>query len=401
VRTTASAATLLRASLLGLTLGASFVFSAICLALVLQFGSDQAGSGRTVVQNDFFAFQSIARFASEGRPELAYQPDALLALERELAKDPELKLLPAAYPPWFALMIRPLGAMDTVQAYRLWVASTLAAAALVALLIARRWWMLPVALTLPAAAFSAAAGQNGNLSAALLGAGLWLLPTRPVLAGMAFGLMAYKPQLALALPFCLLAGGHFKALASAALTLAAMIAASIAVFGPAPLLAFVANLVTETDRFFGDLPLDLWHRMPTVMVGVLQLTGHRTAATLLHAAVALAALAALVGVWRSTDRDEVRALALVASMPLVSPYLFDYDLAVAIVPIAFLLGRGSGEAWTPSRLLVIAALWLTAPWLTYGPEAVRWPLGPLVWSALLGHALLEARREGFRRRLAL
>lgn len=396
----ASSSTILRVGLVGIALAASLVFSAICLALVLQFGNDQSGPARMVVQNDFFAFQSIARFASEGRPEFAYRPDALLALERELANDPELKLLPAAYPPWFALMIRPLGSMDIVQAYRLWVASTLAGAALVAFLIVRRWWILPTALLLPAAAFSAAAGQNGNLSAALLGAGLWLLPSRPILAGVAFGLMAYKPHLALALPFCLLAGGHQRALLSAALTFAVMIGASVAAFGAEPLLAFFGNLATQADDFLGGVSLDLWHRMPTVMLAVLQLTGHRTTAMVIHTMVALSAIVALAAVWRSSDRDDVRALALVASMPLLSPYFFDYDLAVAIVPIAFLLRRMAGSEWTLPCLSVMAALWLTPPWLTYGPEAARWPVGPLVWSALLGFALLEARRVGARERLA-
>lgn len=374
----------------GVALGLSLLFAAICLWIVLLFGSEGSGFAQKLLQNDFFAFQSIARFAAEGHPERAYQPDVLLALERELAKDPELKLLPAAYPPWFALMIRPLGSMEMVQSYRLWVFSTLAAAGIVALLIGRRWWMLPIALLMPAVAFSAATGQNGNLSAALLGAGLLLLRSRPALAGVFLGLLAYKPQLALALPFCLLAGGHVRTLTSAALTFAAMIAASAAAFGPEPLLAFVANLTTESGRFFGGGKLELWHRMPTVMIAALQLGASRTLASVLHAAVALGALAALIGLWRSTRRDDLRALGLVASMPLLSPYFFDYDLALAIVPIAFFVRRMTEVQWSGPHPLVIATLWCTAPWLTYAPESMRWPVAPLIWMALLGYALLQA-----------
>ena len=39
-------------------------------------------------------------------------------------------------------------------------------------------------------------GQNGFLSAALIGGGALLLDKRPVLAGLCFGALVYKPQLA-------------------------------------------------------------------------------------------------------------------------------------------------------------------------------------------------------------
>lgn len=393
MKTIRSASGPLRAMLVGLALGSSLLFAAACLVIVLRFGDQGAATTPPVVQNDFIAFQAIARFAERGRPELAYDKGALLALERELAKDPGLEWLPAAYPPSFALMIRPLASLDVVDAYRFWVASTLGAVALVVLLIMRRWWVLPLTLLMPAVAFCAAVGQNGNLSAALLGAGVWLLRSHPVTAGVAFGLMTYKPQLALALPVCLLAGGHLRTLVSAAATAVAIILASVATFGPGPLLAFLSNLGTQADLFFGSAT-HLWHRMPTVMVSVLQLTGHRTVAAALHAVVALAALAALGHVWRHTDATDVRALGLVASMPLVAPYFFDYDLAVGIVPLALLAGRAAESGLTWPRLLVMAALWVTPPFITYAPEGLRWPVAPLIWTLLLGYSFLEARRIG-------
>lgn len=382
----------LRAMLVGFVLGASLLFAGVCLAIVVRFGDRDSGTHRPVVQNDFVAFQAIALLAERGHPELAYDPSAVLALERELARDPDLEWLPTAYPPWFAWMIRPLASLDVVAAYRLWVASTLGAAALVAWLVTRRWWALPLTLLMPAVAFCAAVGQNGNLSAALLGAGMGLIRGHPVAAGIVFGLMTYKPQLAVALPFCLLAGSHFRALASAAATAVAIVLASVVAFGPTPLLAFVSNLGAQADLLFGSAT-HLWHRMPTVMIGVLQSTGNRTVAAALHALVALTALAALVQIWRRTDRLDTRALGLVASMPLISPYFFDYDLAVGIVPLALLARRAAESGFTWLRLLVMAALWVTAPIITYAPQGWHWPIAPAVWGALLWYALREARRS--------
>ena len=59
-------------------------------------------------------------------------------------------------------------------------------------------------LAFPAVFLNAAHGQNGFLSAALLGGGLLIMDRRPLLAGVCFGAMAFKPHLALAIPFALI-----------------------------------------------------------------------------------------------------------------------------------------------------------------------------------------------------
>ena len=49
------------------------------------------------------------------------------------------------------------------------------------------------------------AGQNGFLTAALIGGALGLLERRPALAGICLGLLTYKPQFGLLFPFVLIA----------------------------------------------------------------------------------------------------------------------------------------------------------------------------------------------------
>src|SRR5437868_4975074 len=51
-------------------------------------------------------------------------------------------------------------------------------------------------LLAPGAAVNLFFGQNGILSTVLLGGGVLLLGSRPILAGVLLGLLAYKPQLA-------------------------------------------------------------------------------------------------------------------------------------------------------------------------------------------------------------
>ena len=63
--------------------------------------------------------------------------------------------------------------------------------------------VLLLALASPAVLINAVGGQNGTWTAALLGGGLSLLERRPYLAGGLFGMMIYKPHLALLLPVAL------------------------------------------------------------------------------------------------------------------------------------------------------------------------------------------------------
>src|SRR5690606_42098322 len=49
----------------------------------------------------------------------------------------------------------------------------------------------------------------------LLLGGMMLAPAKPIAAGILIGLLTVKPHLGLLLPCCLLAGGHWRAAASA------------------------------------------------------------------------------------------------------------------------------------------------------------------------------------------
>ena len=55
-------------------------------------------------------------------------------------------------------------------------------------------------------------GQNGFLTAALLGGALVVLDRRPILAGILIGLLVYKPQYGLMIPIVLAVSGRWRAL---------------------------------------------------------------------------------------------------------------------------------------------------------------------------------------------
>ena len=86
----------------------------------------------------------------------------------------------------------------------------------------REWWWALGACVAPATGITLISGQTGYLSGALMVAGLRLLPARPVLAGVMFGLLTYKPQLGVLIPVALVAMGGWRAIAAAAATFAAL-----------------------------------------------------------------------------------------------------------------------------------------------------------------------------------
>ena len=163
------------------------------------------------IGTDFSSFYAAGALALEGKAADAYSMAAHYAREQQLfgANTPYFGWL---YPPIFFLLAAPLALLPYPLALAVWQGSTLALylAVIAAILyrarrgngvIARLW--LPVAAAFPAVVINLGHGQNGFLSAALFGAALICLPRRPIIAGALFGLLAYKPQLALVIAFAL------------------------------------------------------------------------------------------------------------------------------------------------------------------------------------------------------
>jgi glycosyl transferase family 87 len=127
-------------------------------------------------------------------------------------------------------------------------------------------WLL-LALSFPAVFVNIGHGHNGFLTAALLGGGLVLLDLRPIVAGILFGLLAYKPQFGLMIPLVLAASGRWRTMASATVTIGALTLATLLVFGPE-----VWNAFLGSGQFTRTIVLEQggpgWHKLPTVFAWV-------------------------------------------------------------------------------------------------------------------------------------
>jgi len=370
-------------------------FGWACILVLRSHGGVDA-SGKPL-GFDFIAFWGAARMALSGHPADVYDPQRLLAVERTaLPGLGEGPLGPWQYPPTFLLLVLPLGLLPYFLSYFSFIGASLAGFAvalrrtLAAQGIAPRSAWLPL-LGSPAVMVNAFEGQNGFLTAALIGAALLLLQTRPAMAGLLIGLLTIKPHLGLLLPLVLLCGGCWRALLYAALGAAGFAAASIAALGSDTLWAFfdrlpvVASWVNE-----GKMPLA---KMPTFFALGRSLGLPADAAWLLHGLMALLAAVIVGRVWLRSGSLPLRAAALLAGTMLISPYLYDYDLVWMGLALAWFGGYALRQGWRPWEKELLVLVWLQPGVMVLGEYALGFQPAPLLSLAFL---LLVLRRTGDR-----
>jgi len=108
------------------------------------------------------------------------------------------------YPPSFLLPIVPLSCLPYPASLAIWLSLSFIPAALAVYVLSGRNKVSPLLLLVyPGSFLNIRWGQNGFLTAALFGFGVYYLETSPVLAGLMFGLLTFKPQMAI-IPFLLM-----------------------------------------------------------------------------------------------------------------------------------------------------------------------------------------------------
>jgi hypothetical protein len=161
-----------------------------------------------------------------------------------------------------------------------------------------------------------------------------LLPKRPLVAGATFGLLALKPQLGLALPFVLVAGREWRAIAGAAASSLGLMLAGAVLFGSDSYRAWLGQAPLYAE--IASSGLTGWNEMASVYAA-LRLAGlGNIPAFAVHLLVAAAAIAAACAVWRKTTAVGPRAASLAAATALASPYLYGYDTILLILPFLWL-----------------------------------------------------------------
>jgi hypothetical protein len=352
------------------------------------------------IGTDFSSFYAAGSMALEGHGLNVYDMAAHYARQQEIfgAKTPYYAWF---YPPFLLFIAVPLALLPYPAALIVWQAATMAFYVCVvgAILQPIRQsrpdlgylWAL-LALAFPAVFINLGHGQNGLLTAALLGAALLALARQPLLSGTLFGLLAYKPQFALVIPIALLASNQWRAIAAAAVTIVALFVLSVAAFGTEIWYGFAAS--TEISRKLllqdGDVGFE---KLQSMLAVVRMWGGGIPLAYVAQAATSIAAICGVIWMWRGSCDFNVKAALLMIATLLASPHTLDYDLMILGPAIAFMACAGFAGGFRDYEISVLAAAWIV-PLLSRGiAGATGIPLGLLVLLALYVFTLRRAVRD--------
>jgi hypothetical protein len=257
--------------------------------------------------------------------------------------------------------------------------------------VVRRNWLL-AAVAFPAVLINLGHGQNGFLSAALFGAALLALPARPLLAGVLFAALAYKPQFGIAIPFALLASGRWRTIAAACLTLAVLIAVTAFLFGIESWSAFLASADVSRKVLLESGAVG-FEKLQSAFAVVRLWGGGVTLAYAVQAFVSCAVIASIVWCWHSACDEAHKAALLVTGTLLASPHILDYDLILLAVAIAYLAAHGLRAGFRPFEITLLGALWIVPLLARSAAGALALPIGFFVIATFYVTILMQAWHE--------
>ncbi len=353
-----------------------------------QFLTDPQGQP---IANDFVNVYAAGRLTLDGTPAAAYDWPVHKAAEERAVGHAFANYYGWHYPPMFLFVAAALALAPYLTAAVIWLAATLAAfAATLGRILGGRVGVF-LALGFPAALWNVTAGQNGFLTATLIGGTLGLLERHPALAGVCLGLLSYKPQFGLLFPLALIADRRWLTLAVAALVAVGLAALAWLAFGSTSWLAF-ADSVPVTSRVILNEGGTEWSRLQSLF-GFMRAHGAgETLAWTVQAIATLGLAAGLVVLWRSRAAYELKAAALAAGALIATPYVFIYDLVVLAVAVAFLLRLALQRSFTTAEIVSLpcaGALLLAFP-------LVKTQVGLAAALIILALVVLRASGPSFR-----
>ena len=341
--------------------------------------------------SDFAEVYAAGTLVADGHPAAPY--DLLTHIARQHALfGARSAVFSWNYPPYFLALARALAALPYLGAFFVWQAASFA----LYLAVMRTICPAPLAL-LAAAAFPGVFenyghGQTGFLVTALLAGGLVCLDRRPVIAGLLFGLVAFKPHFGPLIPLALMAGGRWRAFAAATATVALMTLASLAAFGPEPWLAFAGNFTHARLHGLEDSDTGTF-KMQSAFAAVRLLGGSVGLAYAVHGLVLAGSVAAVLRLWRAGVDQRLQWAILLTGALLATPYAFDYDMMLLAPAIACMAVHGLARGFLPYEKSLLALVSL-AP-LIARPIAMTLdiPFGVLASLALLALILRRATED--------
>ncbi len=335
-----------------------------------------------VFGRDFIQYWGASILFQDGRFDILYSSREFNAFLVDLFNN-DLGTHGFLYPPQGLFFVQPLSYLPYNLSYFLWSAVTLL---LFLLAIGLPDWSrtkILFALLAPTTLLVIDFGQNGLLSGALFVGGMRLLDRRPILAGILLGLLSFKPHLGLLIPLALIAGRLWLPFVAASLTVVAMVGWSLAIGGLDPWAAFLRQdsmsaALAFLERGSGALmSMTITPFMAARVLGYEAGTGY----TLQILFAVIAVLSVVWSFWHGNDRC-LQIATLATATFLVSPYLYNYDMAMLLGALIFAFDKFARTSFRPHEQFILLSAWALP---VLGMYLNHWslPLGPAFLLALL------------------
>jgi hypothetical protein len=288
---------------------------------------------------DFVNVWSAGRLALDGHPAQAWDWDIQKQVQVQVLGQTYPGNFAWHYPPPFLLVAMFLAQFPYGAAFIGWMAASFVPyLAMMRATVGQPFGLL-LAACFPVLINNATVGQNGFLTAALIGGTLYFLPMRPVLSGICLGLLTYKPQYGLLFPLVLIAASQWTVFITAAVVAVLLASVSLLAFGLESWQAFLHWMPMFSQAFLteGRAP---WFKLQSIFGLVRYLGGSEQLGWAFQWTLTAAVAVTLVMIWRSRVRYSLKASSLAVGALLATPYLFLYDMMVLAIPIGYLVRLG-------------------------------------------------------------
>lgn len=316
----------------------------IGVAVILAGGSGTRTLLGTLKGGDFIHFYTLGQQALTGDGARLYDESAQFALQTALVpSSADMHFLIPAYPPQIALLFAPFAGASYAVALTLWTAVIIMTYLWVVTVVRRGalprlhdgLFVVAAAAGFPPFVELVLHGQTTvvPLLAFCLG---WLAleRRRPFVAGLAFGLLAAKPHLGLALGTVALMCREWRVIAGAVVAAGMQLALVVALLGTAPVVAYADTM--------WRLPAarHLIEPKPYQLHSVFALTDllPAWASTPAWLLCSVAVLIGLYRIWRSAVPVGARLGLVLVGTVLVTPHLMIYDVTVLVLAFAWIGG---------------------------------------------------------------
>jgi len=338
---------------------------------------DRAGN---IKFQDFLQFPISARLIASGHADQLYDDEVLARGIRGISDRDTHVFLQYFYGPQVALPFIPLAALPFLIQADIWVALSLLMYFGCIYLIWKRCAALRsyrALVVLCALAYPPLFHffVRGQLSAIVLvcftGAYLAFAAQRDFLAGVALGVLAFKPQFLVAIPLILLFAQAWKVLAGIMISAAAQLTLTWLHFGRPIMQAYFTRLLHSashpgsTELIFSPIQMHSLHSFWEILIP------WRPGVWVLYLLSSFAVIGIAAAIWKSSVPVAFRFSALMFAAVLVNPHIYIYDLLMLAPTFLLLTDWSLHNSSHPAKPPIDVLLYLAFLLPLFGPLA-RW-----------------------------